>query len=88
MKSRSDTVSCEKKKTTNQEYCIWQNHPSEMKETFEQAPGVGDGQGSLAWTWLSDWTKLNWGRETLRARFLDLPYKKSSKGIQAEMKGR
>ena len=30
---------------------------------FEQAPGVGDGQGSLAvhgvtksWTWLSDWT--------------------------------
>ena len=31
---------------------------------FEQAPGVGDGQGSLAWcwsqsrTWLSDWTEL------------------------------
>ena len=36
---------------------------------FEQAPGVGAGQGSLAccspWvaksqTWLSDWTELNW----------------------------
>ena len=33
---------------------------------FEQALGVGDGQGSLAccssgsWTWLSDWTELNW----------------------------
>jgi len=36
---------------------------------FEQVPGVGDGQGSLAccrpwgrtqsWTWLSDWTELN-----------------------------
>ena len=34
---------------------------------FEQAPGVGDGQGSLvccspwvtkSWTWLSDWTEL------------------------------
>ena len=34
---------------------------------FEQAPGVGDGQGSLVWavhgvaksrTWLSDWTEL------------------------------
>ena len=28
---------------------------------FEQAPGVGDGQGSgvtKSWTWLSDWTKL------------------------------
>ena len=34
---------------------------------FEQAPGVGDGQGSAAvhrvpksQTWLSDWTELNW----------------------------
>ena len=36
---------------------------------FEQAPEVGDGQGSLAccspwrhksWTWLSNWTGLNW----------------------------
>ena len=36
---------------------------------FEQAPGVGDGQGSLgaavhgvakSRTWLSDWTELNW----------------------------
>ena len=36
---------------------------------FEQALGVGNGQGSVAccspwrcksWTWLSDWTELNW----------------------------
>ena len=36
---------------------------------FEQIPGVGDGQGSLAccihevtesWAWLSNWTELNW----------------------------
>ena len=37
------------------------------KREFEQAPGIGDGQGSQAcysqgvaehWTWLSDWTEL------------------------------
>ena len=36
---------------------------------FEQTPGVGDGQGSLAksWTWLSDWTELTY-IECVRAR--------------------
>ena len=42
---------------------------------FEQAPGVGDGQGSMAccspwgrpksWTWLSDWTELNNNRNLI-----------------------
>ena len=44
----------------------WWHHWVKGHE-FEQAPGVGDGQGSLvcavhglakSWTWLSDWTEL------------------------------
>ena len=58
---------CEEKGTTEDEMVGW-NHQLDGHE-FEQAPGVGDGQGSLAcwgsWglksqTWLSDWKELNW----------------------------
>ena len=57
----------EEKQTTEDETVGW-NHQLDGHE-FEQAPGVGDGQGSLAccspWghkgrTQLSNWTELNW----------------------------
>ena len=56
----------EEKETTEDELVAW-NHWLEGYE-FEQALGVGDGQGSPVccspWTksqtWLSDWTELNW----------------------------
>ena len=53
------------KGTTENEMVGW-HHQLDGHE-FEQAPGVGDGQGSLAcfslwvtkdWTWLSNWTEL------------------------------
>ena len=52
----------EEKGTTVDEMVGW--HHRLDKREFDQAPGVGDGQGSLAWcspwvckeTWLSDWT--------------------------------
>ena len=57
----------EEKGTTENEMVGW-HHRLDGHE-FEQAPGVGDGQGSLAccspwdrrsWTWPSDWPELNW----------------------------
>ena len=53
--------------TTEDEMVGW--HHRLNGHEFEQAPGVGDGQGSLVccspwgreeWEWLSDWTELNW----------------------------
>ena len=52
--------------TTEDEMVGW--HHQLNGHEFEQAPGVGDGQGGLVccspWghsqTWLSDWTDLNW----------------------------
>ena len=54
----------EEKGTTEDEMAGW-HHRLDGHE-FEQAPGIGDGQGSLAavhgvtksWTQLSDWTEL------------------------------
>ena len=49
---------------TEDEVAGW--HYQRDGHEFEQALGVGDGQGSLvscspwSWTWLSDWTELNW----------------------------
>ena len=60
----------EEKGTTQDEMVGW-HHRFDGHE-FEWALGVNDGQGSLAccspwdckdmidWTWLSDWTELNW----------------------------
>ena len=58
----------EEKGTTEDEMVGWHHQLNEHE--LEQAPGVGDGQGSLAccspWgckesgTWLIDWTALNW----------------------------
>ena len=54
--------------TTEDEMAGW--HHQLNGHEFEQTLGVGDGQGSLmccshgaakSRTWLSDWTKLNWG---------------------------
>ena len=56
----------EQKGLTEDEMVEW-DHRLDAHE-FEQAPGVGDGQGSLVcyslwgWTWLSDWMELK-GRE-------------------------
>ena len=56
----------EEKGTTEDEMVGW--HHQLNGHEFEQAPGVGDGQGNLAccspWglkesTWLSNWTELN-----------------------------
>ena len=53
---------------TEDEMVGW--HHQHNGHEFQQALGVGDGQGGLAccspwvarsWTWLSDWTELNWG---------------------------
>ena len=51
-------------------WCHWLNG-----QGFGWTPGVDDGQGGLAccsswgrtkrWTWLSDWTELNWGSISL-----------------------
>ena len=58
----------EKKGTTEDEMVEW--HHRLYGHKFEEAPGLGDGQGSLvccspwvakSWTQLSDWTDLNWG---------------------------
>ena len=50
----------EEKRTTEDEMLRWHHRPDGHK--FEQALGVGDGQGSLAvtksQTWLSNWTEL------------------------------
>ena len=60
----------QEKGTTEDEMVGW-NHWLDEHE-FEQAPGTGDGQGSLAccspWglrvkTRLSNWTELNWGHK-------------------------
>ena len=57
----------EKKRMTEDKMIGW-HHWLDGHE-FEQAPGVGDEQRSLAccspwvekgWTWLSDWIELNW----------------------------
>ena len=52
----------EEKGTTEDEMVGW-HHQLDGHE-FEQAPGIGEGQGSLAccgpWARLSDWTELNW----------------------------
>ena len=57
----------EEKGMTEDEMAGW-HHRLDGHE-FEWTPGVGDGQGGLAsvihglaksWTWLSDWTELNW----------------------------
>ena len=57
----------EEKGTTEDEMVGWHHWLNEHE--FEQAPGVGDGQGSLACcslgvaksqTQLSNWTELNW----------------------------
>ena len=56
----------EEKGATEDEMVGW--HHQLNGHNFEQAPGVGDGQGSLAccspwlaksWIWLSDWTELS-----------------------------
>ena len=58
----------EEKGMTEDEMVGWHHWPNGHE--FEQALGVGDGQGSLAyavhgvtknWTVLSSWTVLNWG---------------------------
>ena len=50
------------KGTTEDEMAGW-HHWVDGHES-EWTPGVGDGQGGLAccdsWTWLREWTKLNW----------------------------
>ena len=57
----------EKKGTTEGEMVGW--HHRLNGQEFEQAPGVGDGQGGLcaavhgvakSQTWLNDWTEQNW----------------------------
>ena len=55
----------EDKGMTEDEMAGW-HHRLDGHE-FEWTPGVDDGQGGLAihgitksWTWLSDWTELNW----------------------------
>ena len=57
----------EEKGTTEDKMVGW--HHRLNGHEFEQAPGVGDGQGGLACcihgvskshTWLSNWTELNW----------------------------
>ena len=54
----------EEKGMTEDEMVGW--HRRLNGHEFEQAPGVGEGQGSLAhevaksWTWLKYWTELNW----------------------------
>ena len=57
----------EEKGTTEDEMVGW--HHRFYGHEFEQALGVGDGQGRLVccspwgpkcWTWPSDWTVLNW----------------------------
>ena len=57
----------EEKGTTEDEMVRW--HHQLYGYEFEQAPGVGDGQEAWhavvqgvakSWTWLTDWTELNW----------------------------
>ena len=57
----------EEKGTTEDEMVVW-HHWLDGRES-EWTPGVGDGQGgpgcwihgvTKSWTWLSDWTELNW----------------------------
>ena len=54
----------EEKGTTKDEMVGWHHRLSRYES--EQAPGIGDGQGSLvnlvhgvtkSWTWLSNWTE-------------------------------
>ena len=62
----------EEKGTTEDEMAGW-HHRLDGHE-FEWTPGVGDGQGGLAFsihgvaksrTWLSDWTEPNWAESSL-----------------------
>ena len=57
--------------TTEDEMVGW-HHQLDVPE-FKQAPGVGDGQGdhgvTKSWTWLSDWTELNWSFTSLRQNY-------------------
>ena len=57
----------EEKETTEDEMAGW--HHQLNGHGFEQAPGIGDGQGGLAccspwgrksWTQVNNWTELNW----------------------------
>ena len=57
----------EEKGTAQDEMGVW--HHQLNGHEFESTLGVGDGQGGLAcynpwvaksWTWLSNWTELNW----------------------------
>ena len=73
----------EDKVTTEDEMVGWHHWLSGHE--FEQAPGVGDGQGSLGTavhgiakkrTWLSNWTELNWcGRNGFRWFNLDWSFR-------------
>ena len=65
---------------------------------FEQAPGVGEGQGSLAcavygvtksWTRLSNWAELNTHRETCKTGKTDTDFLKSwSLEVQDQVLGK
>ena len=77
----------EEKWTTEDEMIGW--HPWCNGHEFEQGPGVGDGQGSLAcwspwvaksWTQLSDWTELKQGVQKVRAQKTQTPQWLSGKG--------
>ena len=66
----------EEKGTTEDEMVGW--HHQLNGHEFEQAPGVGDGQGGLvccrpwgrkSWTWLSDWTNLNCFSFELKSKY-------------------
>ena len=61
----------EEKGTTEDEMVGW--HHQLYAHEFEQALGVGDGQGdhgvTKSWTWPSDWTELNWSFTSLRQNY-------------------
>ena len=66
----------EEKGMTKDEMVGW--HCQLDGHEFEQAPGVGDGQGGLvngvakSQTWLSDWTELNFQDDKMFVRFNSL----------------
>ena len=66
----------EEKGTTEDEMVGW-HHRLDGHE-FEQAPGVGDGHALVhgvteSWTWLSDWTGLNWKLKFIIHLWIFLP---------------
>ena len=70
--------------TTEDETVGWHHWLNGYK--FEQALGVGDRQGSLAccsrgvtksWTWLSNWTELNWNPNNIKHYLITLKLCKS-----------